>query len=145
VLGFSQGAAAAAMVASLLEDRRAAAFGADGGEQCPASFVGSLPLRFAVCYSGFCAPRPRYRAFYEPPIATPVLHFIGSLDGVVEEGRSLELVRACENPRVVYHPGGHFVPIGKDMVGQLVAFIREACIEKSPEADDGVEDMDVPF
>ena len=102
-------------------------------------------LKFAVSYSGFLAPHSLYRAFYEPKIRTPTLHFIGSLDSVVEESRCLALVEACENARVIYHPGGHFVPIGKDMVGQLVAFIKEVCGEEAKETDGEIDDLDVPF
>ncbi len=42
------------------------------------------------------------------------------------------------------HPGGHFVPVGKDMAGVLVGFVRECCGEKKQE-EESVEDMDVPF
>lgn len=118
------------MVASLLEPRRREAFDAAGGMVYPAAFaeLRHPPLRFAVSYSGFAAPHEMYRAFYEPRIATPMLHFVGSLDTVVEEGRSLRLVRACEGPeRVVYHPGGHFLPTQRQFVGVLVGFIRETC------------------
>src|SRR5438034_271184 len=80
------------------------------------AFPESFPLlhhprfKFAVAYSGFFSPSAKYAACYEPKIETPVLHFIGSLDGVVDEAGSLRLVRACVGgeDRVVYHPGGHF-------------------------------------
>jgi len=61
----------------------------------------------------------------------------------VEESRSLALVEVCEKGNTVYHPGGHFVPIGKEMAGVLVGFLRECCEEKKE--DKGVEDMNVPF
>lgn len=172
VIGFSQGAAAAAMLASLLEPGRRGAFAARAGRgegmAFPKSFVGREsaegdadtdgegngdgsrlihpPLRFAVCYSGFVAPHLTYAAFYEPRIRTPVLHFIGSLDTVVEEGRSLKLVEACMGrmdeegqgsgktdgrgmDRVVRHPGGHFLPTQKVYLNALVGFMREALAE----------------
>jgi len=101
VIGFSQGAAAAAMLASLLEPGRRAAFEArypDGGIRYPDCFFAATPdgataihppLRFAVAYSGFAASGggSPYAAFYEPEIRTPVLHFLGSQDVVVEEKR----------------------------------------------------------
>jgi fermentation-respiration switch protein FrsA (DUF1100 family) len=145
VIGFSQGAAAAGMVASLLEANRRDAF----NEQFPypASFANLQHpnLKFAVSYSGFIAPNEEYKGFYEPKIETKMLNIIGSLDSVVEESRSLALADACGNSgsRTFYHPGGHFVPIGKDMVSALVGFIRECCEEKEEEM--GAEDMDVPF
>jgi hypothetical protein len=173
VLGFSQGGAAAGMVASLLEPGRREAFEAkqkDGGMRYPDSFVedtgyveGAIhPLvKFAVSYSGFGAnTHPLYKAFYDPKISTPMLHFLGSVDTVVSEERSLRLVEACMEgrgkeggvPRVVYHPGGHFLPSSqKQYVAALVAFIREVVGEqgangKGKEAkEESVQDMDVPF
>ncbi len=149
VVGFSQGGAAAPLVASLLEPSRPSAFAeaeAKGAMPFPASFIElreeQAPLMFAVSYSAFLAPSSLYTPFYQPKISTPTLHFVGTLDSVVEESRSLALVEACVEPKVVYHPGGHFVPIGKEMVGALVGFIRQCCEE---ELEENVEDMDVPF
>lgn len=172
VIGFSQGGAAAGMVASLLEEGRRAAFEAaqlKGGIRFPDSFTkdsgyieGSVqePLKFAVSYSGFGAStNALYQAFYEPKIQTPMMHFLGSLDTVVSEERSLRLVEACENgkgkdggvQRVVYHPGGHFLPSSqKQYVAALVAFIREVMSEQvaslgSKKEEESVEDMELPF
>lgn len=172
VMGFSQGGAAAGMVASLLEPGRREAFEAaqaQGGMRYPDSFVedtgfveGSVqpPMRFAVSYSGFGAStNALYQSFYEPKIQTPMLHFIGSVDTVVSEERSLRLVDACVKgrgtegggPRVVYHPGGHFLPSSqKQYVAALVAFIREVLSAGEQSAGKGkqeerVEGMDVPF
>lgn len=166
VVGFSQGAAAAAMVASLLEGReRLEAFRRaerEGGIAYPESFLAregegvdgfvQRPLEFAVCYSGFRAPGKLYRGFYEPRIGTRVLHVLGQVDVVVDEGRGRELVAACEGGkgRVVVHPGGHFVPSQKPWLDAVVGFVKE-CVEGGGEAKNekekelAVEDMDVPF
>lgn len=168
VLGFSQGAAATALVAALLEDGRQQAFKAaeqKGGMPFPTSFLGANgdeilqpPMKFAVSYSGFAAlPSDLYQAFYEPKISTPMCHFIGSVDTVISEERCLLLADTCEGgrngvvgklPRVVYHPGGHFLPSSqKPYVAALVAFIRETVqgggINKKEE--EKAEDMDMPF
>ena len=175
VLGFSQGGAAAGMVASLLEPGRREAFEkqqARGGMRYPDSFTEDTgfvegmvhpPLKFAVSYSGFAAMwkdgKGLYEPFYEPKIQTPMLHFLGTVDTVVSEERSLRLVDACVDgrgkeggvERVVYHPGGHFLPSSqRQYVAALVAFIREAVGERNETATDRrkeerVEDMDVPF
>ena len=176
VIGFSQGAAAAGMVASLLEPGRRAAFEEQqrkGGMRYPDSWtrdtgfvedVVQAPMRFAVSYSGFGASNNElYLGFYEPKIRTPMLHFLGSVDTVVEESRSLRLVDACVDgrggegggggggvPRVVYHPGGHFVPSSqKQYLASLVAFIRETCggeeNGKTEKEEEKAEDMDMPF
>ena len=140
------------MVASILEPARKTAFDAvrkanPEALAYPRSWeemvreTGQGPLKFAVSYSGFYGPNELYRGFYEPKIATPICHFVGSLDSVVEESRSLAFVDVCTRATKVYHPGGHFVPAGKEMVGILVGFIRECCEEK----EESVEDMDVLF
>ncbi|KAI5208684.1 hypothetical protein E4T39_01438 [Aureobasidium subglaciale] len=160
-IGFSQGGAAAGMLASLLEVGRRDAFEkqqAKGGMRFPESFESDTgymtdvvqgPLKFSVSYSGFAAaPNDLYTAFYEPKIKTPMLHFIGSVDTVVEESRS----RGVEGgvARLVYHPGGHFLPSSqKQYVAALVAFIRD--VVGSPPEDslenkgEKAEDMDMPF
>ncbi|RDW90944.1 hypothetical protein BP5796_02109 [Coleophoma crateriformis] len=144
VVGFSQGAAVASFVASLLEPGRESAFVQNvGGMVYPADWVGvnqGRELKFAVSYSGFCSTIDQYRSFYEPKIRTPFLHVIGSSDMIVEESRSLALAEACENSKVLYHPGAHFVPIGKDMAGEFVSFVKETCIDKTIE---GVDEKDM--
>ncbi|KAL8794761.1 MAG: hypothetical protein Q9195_002715 [Heterodermia aff. obscurata] len=158
VIGFSQGAAAAAMVASLLEgEYRLRGFEETekaGGMKYPESLWGKNgfvqpPLKFAIVYSGFRAPGERYDGFYKPQIKTEVLHFIGQLDTVVEEERSRGLVACCEEQRVVVHPGGHFLPSQRPWLDACVAFVREALEGEKKgdmrEEEESVEDMDVPF
>ena len=171
VLGFSQGGAAAGIVASLLEPGRREAFEAaqsNGGMRYPDSFTDDSgfieepihpSLKFGVSYSGFGAStNALYQAFYVPKIRTPMLHFLGSVDTVVSEERSLRLVDACVDgrgreggvPRVVYHPGGHFLPSSqKQYVAALVAFVREVVGERDASGmekrEERVEDMEVPF
>lgn len=72
-------------------------------------------------------------AAHGPKVRTPTLHFIGSLDTVVEEGRSRGLVARCEDPLVVVHPGGHYVPVSKEWVNPLVGFVRRWCEDDADE------------
>ncbi|KAG8624361.1 hypothetical protein KVT40_007428 [Elsinoe batatas] len=178
VLGFSQGGAAAVMLASLLEEGRKGLFEkfeGKGGMRFPESLLGedgaavNGPLKVVVVYSGFRAPeKSGYDAFYEAGLSTPSLHFIGSVDTVVEESRCLALLDACrygngaeckmgkeekkeaeEKHRLVYHPGGHFVPSSqKPSVNAVVQFIGDtvgAEKGKKEEKEESVEEMDVPF
>jgi dihydrofolate reductase len=159
VIGFSQGASLAAMVASLLEgDLRKQAFEKARSRSplaipYPSTFESLThpPLKFCAAYSGFRAPGERYRGLYEEPhIQTPVCHFIGSLDSVVEEARTQALIDAAggaENTQVVIHPGGHFVPSGKQYLDAIAAFIQQrmSSDEKQVDQEERVEDMDVPF
>ncbi|KAI7782697.1 dihydrofolate reductase [Diaporthe eres] len=144
VVGFSQGGAVAAMLASVLEHVD------EGGAQrqpppsddtydwswVPAlrEANGGRALRFAVVYSGFFAPPPALTWLYEPKIRTPTLQFIGSLDTVVEEGRSRGLEARSENPIMVVHPGGHYVPVNKQWVMPLVGFVKQSCEDGSGES-----------
>ncbi|KAJ9607488.1 Family of serine hydrolases 3 [Cladophialophora chaetospira] len=159
VIGFSQGAALATMVASLLEgESRKKAFEKARSRSAlaipfPASFEGLShpPLKFCAAYSGFRSPGERYRGFYEDPhIQTPVCHFIGSLDSVVDESRTQALIDATggtRNTQVVIHPGGHFVPSGKQYLDTIAAFIKQrmSSDSKKEEQEESVEDMNVPF
>lgn len=160
VVGFSQGAALAAMLVSLLEGtQRREAFSYFRSESplsipFPLSFesLQHARLKFGVTYSGFVAPGQRYRAFYDhPPIQTPTAHFLGSLDTVVDEGRTRALIEACGGEgkaRVIWHPGGHFVPSGKQYLEALVEFIHSTISPKpqqKTDEDENIEDMDVPF
>ncbi|KAI4126123.1 MAG: hypothetical protein LQ347_005101 [Umbilicaria vellea] len=161
VVGFSQGGCAAGMVAALLEGtERVKGFERrekEGGFPYPSSFLRSEdsaglvqpPLKFAIIYSGFAAPSEIYSGFYDPPITTPTLHFIGSLDSVVEEARSRKLIGACAGEeKVVVHPGGHFVPSQKAFLEAAVGFVLESLQEKKRKEareEERVEDMEVPF
>ncbi|KAF2397350.1 FSH1-domain-containing protein [Trichodelitschia bisporula] len=149
VVGFSQGGAMAALLASVLEPGRWAHFGPSTAA-FPVSFrpteAGPIhpPFKFAVIYSGFRLAGAEHDAFYAGGLATPTCHFIGSVDTVVEEKRSLALAELCEKPRVVYHPGGHFLPSGKQYVGALVGWLREVLAPPEKKEEDASE-MDMPF
>ncbi|KAF8470142.1 serine hydrolase FSH [Kalaharituber pfeilii] len=140
-LGFSQGAALAAILASLLEPSRLLS------PNCifPPITPPHPPLKFAVCYSGFIAPYTQYSFLYNPKINTPILHFIGEMDTVVEHERTLALVRACEKERVLF-------------LSAVARFIVECAglgnggsengitqVKGTKKQEESVEDMDVPF
>jgi fermentation-respiration switch protein FrsA (DUF1100 family) len=165
VIGFSQGAAAAAMTAALLEPGRQEAFAevektADG-IPFPLAFA-SLdhpPMRFMVSYSGFASTHPSYAAFYKPLITTPSLHYLGTLDTVLEESWARALLDSCEHRStgpdgtLVVHPGGHSVPLGRRELLVVTGFIRSVYTPGQAQAtsaskklqDQDVLDMDLPF
>lgn len=160
-IGFSQGGALAAMIASLLETDRRHAFDALCARKSdkfpyPTSFIGKNgeplqePLKFAIIYSGFAAPFETYEGFYNPKIKTPVLHFLGSLDTVVEEKRSRLLIDSCEDTdeNILVHPGGHFLPSQKIWLDGAVAFIRKSMgggNSKTNKLEENIEDIELPF
>ncbi|KAJ5578050.1 Serine hydrolase FSH [Penicillium hispanicum] len=134
IVGFSEGGALAAMIASLLEDDRKnpfARFEAEGGLPYPKSFANldHAPLKFVVDISGYAASNHYYRAFYEPKIQTPSLHFMGSMDSVVDGAATMRLIESCQeseggNRVVISHPGGHVIPSGKRELASIVHFIK---------------------
>ncbi|KAJ4421049.1 Family of serine hydrolases 3 [Gnomoniopsis sp. IMI 355080] len=124
VLGFSQGGFVASLLAAVLDSGRTVPEESRWATALREA-NGGRALKFAVVYSGFFAPQADLAWLYEPKISTPTLHFIGSLDTVVEEGRSRGLVARCEEPVVAVHPGGHYVPVSRDWVNPLVGFVRK--------------------
>ncbi|KAK6001631.1 hypothetical protein QM012_002121 [Aureobasidium pullulans] len=119
IIGFSQGAAFAAMVASLLEHGRKDSFDKAetlGGMPYPSAFVTGTsviqpPLKFVVAMSGFAGTGvPPYQAFYHPKIATPSLHLLGASDNFIKSAMSQKLLDAFVEPKVLVHQGGHVVP-----------------------------------
>lgn len=180
VIGFSQGAALAAMMSSLLqgqvrEDSFETLTSSTSSSSCasslslpsfpsssaasfpfPASFrnLQHPPLKFCILYSGFIAPGERYSAFYQPFISTPSCHFLGSLDTIVEEKRCLTLydafVGSQPSPRLIRHPGGHFLPSSKQYLQAAVSFIGDAMQTNTSTTpveskEEDARDMELPF
>ncbi|KAI5467833.1 serine hydrolase FSH [Mariannaea sp. PMI_226] len=133
VVGFSQGGAMAGLVAAALEDR-VLPEGKDGSwARGLREANNGKPAKFAVSYSGFFAPIDSLGFCYEPKIKTPTLHYLGSLDTVVDESRSQGLIDRCEDPAVVTHPGGHYVPVSKEWAMPLAGFIKQYSPEEPAE------------
>ncbi|KAM9257443.1 esterase OVCA2 [Cariama cristata] len=93
LLGFSQGAALAAMVCALR---------ARGDPR--------FPVAFAILVAGFASRAPAHSHFYREPITLPTLHVVGNTDAVIAAHLSRELAQHFVEPVVLTHPGGHFVP-----------------------------------
>uniref|UniRef100_A0A8C5KU31 Esterase OVCA2 n=2 Tax=Jaculus jaculus TaxID=51337 RepID=A0A8C5KU31_JACJA len=95
LLGFSQGAALAALVCAL---------GQAGDPRFP------LP-RFVILVSGFC---PRGLGLKEPilksPLSLPSLHVFGDTDRVIPSQESMQLASQFPEAITLTHPGGHFIP-----------------------------------
>lgn len=133
VCGFSQGGAMAGAVAAALEPGRQLPEGeAREWAQGLREANDGKPLKFAVSYSGFWGTVEALKWCYEPKIKTPMLHYIGSLDTVVEESRSQGFADRCEDVVVVVHPGGHHVPVSKEWVMPLAGFIKQHALDNEP-------------
>ncbi|OGE47652.1 hypothetical protein PENARI_c039G01968 [Penicillium arizonense] len=106
IIGFSSGAAMAAIVASLLEKRKTL---------CGIPWKARhLKLRFVICLSGFQLGNKCYEAFYYPKIATPTFHTFGTLDETVTPAQTAGLAKQCAYAYSFGFFGGHYVPQSKE-------------------------------
>ncbi|KAJ4298347.1 Family of serine hydrolases 3 [Collariella sp. IMI 366227] len=129
VVGFSQGGCMAAILAAAMEGSHQPTEECEEWVKAVREANGGRPLRFAVSYSGFYATPDDLTWLYRPKIATPTLHILGGQDTVVDEDRSQGLIERCENPAVVTHPGGHHVPVARQWVMPVAAFIHKCMAE----------------
>jgi hypothetical protein len=105
ILGFSQGAAMAALFSGMLKSKEKA-----------------LP-KCIVCISGIKVRDSRFDGWYEGIRQLPSFHLYGSHDPVKIYTNGL--IRCFEDPVVVQHERGHVVPkLGVADEAKLVAFIR---------------------
>ncbi|XP_069578630.1 esterase OVCA2 isoform X1 [Brachyistius frenatus] len=94
ILGFSQGAAFVAMLCSLQEHKLEPEFS----------------FRFAILVAGFRSACKEHEKFYISPVQMPTLHVFGLEDRVIPDNMSRELLPSFQDPQVLIHPGGHFIP-----------------------------------
>ncbi|XP_070699946.1 esterase OVCA2 [Pempheris klunzingeri] len=94
ILGFSQGAAFVAMLCSLQEQKLEPEFS----------------FRFAILVAGFRSACKEHQKFYSAPLQIPSLHVFGLEDRVIPDNMSRELLPSFQDPQLLTHPGGHFVP-----------------------------------
>jgi hypothetical protein len=111
VLGFSQGAALAGLLAGLRDD-----------------------LGFAVLAGGFVSPEPGHRSLYRSLSGSrvPSLHLIGDIDSIVDPMESTRLAELFTDPIVARHPGGHVIPSGPIAVDEVRRFLERF----QPKADE---------
>lgn len=109
IMGFSQGAAVASAICSLLEK--------------PSCLIRHPAFKFAVL---FCGARPSSSQFDHiyRDIETPSLHLVGKQDIMVPTERSLGLANAFNRSAVVYHPGNHFIPQGTVYTRLMADFVN---------------------
>ncbi|NXD31861.1 OVCA2 Esterase, partial [Spelaeornis formosus] len=107
LLGFSQGAALAAMVCALR---------ARGDPR--------FPVAFAVLVAAFASRAPAHGHFYREPIALPTLHVVGDSDAVISAAISRELARCFVRPALLSHPGGHFIPAAAEQRRAYLDFLE---------------------
>ncbi|KAA1081758.1 hypothetical protein PGT21_000631 [Puccinia graminis f. sp. tritici] len=110
--GFSQGAALAGIISSILEQPSLhTTFSVP-------PLTAQKPFKAAILVSGFRLKHPPVWPSSSDGIHTKLttrsLHIIGKTDAIVSEDRSQSLVDVFAKPRVERHDGGHFVPSKKN-------------------------------
>ena len=104
VLGFSQGASAAALALALVPSLRDT-------------------VRFAVLFSGFEPMDPAATAaLHAARITARSMHVHGHADRMVSRERMEALARSFARPEFFFHEGGHGVPLSKEFRDALRSF-----------------------
>ncbi|RAH77788.1 hypothetical protein BO86DRAFT_403418 [Aspergillus japonicus CBS 114.51] len=137
IIGFSQGAALAVMLAAMCE---AAAdpqrLQAIQTQNLPVdtflqSLSGQQPLEFVLNFCGFRGTMEYYSILYTPALSTPSFHAIGVFDTMITAEESRELLEAFVAPEVRWFFGGHFVPRDAESTRQVVGFVKRVCLERA--------------
>ncbi|KAJ2721478.1 Ovarian cancer-associated protein 2 [Coemansia sp. Benny D115] len=114
ILGFSQGASLATIVAALLQGTRVPGLPED---------LGQGPLDFVILSGAFCVETPEHQLLYQTPIRTPSLHIMGEYDTVVGIDLSRKLASAFVDPKLFEFRGGHFIPLTAQCVKAVEEFV----------------------
>lgn len=139
ILGFSQGAAVAAVVAALCQQQQAlcaqlSCQDASMDQGASASQLQLPQLNFVIIASGFPSPAPEHTTLLDKqrPIALPSLHIFaaaseGGSDRQIQQDMSERLLEMFDagSRRVVTHPGGHMIPTDAASVGQIRDFLQQ--------------------
>ncbi|ORZ22213.1 serine hydrolase FSH [Absidia repens] len=119
ILGFSQGGCFSACLSVLLEDRSILP------DIIPPEFA-HPPLKFVIVVAGYIPSEEQGLSSLfsrSSKLKTSSLHIIGDLDTLLSPKEMLQLAGCYENPVVLRHPGGHFVPSISSVKKRLVSFI----------------------
>ncbi|XP_053560568.1 esterase OVCA2 [Bombina bombina] len=107
ILGFSQGAALVAMLCGLKQkgDPR-------------------FQFDFAILIAGFKSCSCEHKEYYQDIITVPSLHIYGDTDRVIPGNMSQELASYFQNPVILTHVGGHFVPASAAQKKVYIEFLN---------------------
>lgn len=113
VLGFSQGASAAALALALVPSLRDT-------------------VRFAVLFSGFEPMDPAATAaLHAARITVRSMHVHGHADRMVSRERTEALARSFAHPEFFFHEGGHGVPLSKEFRDALRSFALNPAVNEA--------------
>ena len=134
VVGFSQGATLGAMFTSCCEmdivpGRREALQEMCHGQNPELAQILALSpqkqLDFSILFSGWKGTPEYYHGFYDPPLQSPTVHVLGTLDTMIPRWGTLQLLDACQRALMVEHPGVHFVPRSHIVIEKVVRSVEQ--------------------
>ena len=114
IMAFSQGAALAATLSALQASRKL-----------------DFGFQFYIMVAGFISRSKGHKKYFNELalntklINIPSLHVYGSTDKVIEFEMSEELIGFYEQPNIIRHEGGHFVPTSAQTKPQWTDFLRK--------------------
>ncbi|XP_077517549.1 esterase OVCA2-like isoform X3 [Amblyomma americanum] len=110
ILGFSQGAAMAAMILLM---------------QCLKKVECSF--KFGVLVAGFRSRSSAHDHLFakEGLIDVPTLHIVGETDNIIPKAQAIEILPFFVSPSVLYHPGGHFLPTSGQCKMDYIDFFKQ--------------------
>ncbi|KAJ2776723.1 Ovarian cancer-associated protein 2 [Coemansia interrupta] len=104
ILGFSQGAALAILLAEMLQE---------GSSHEYLKFpkpVEHPQFKFVILAGAFGVEPEEYQGIYDTKLNVPSLHMTGEYDTVIETKRSRKMMEVFVDPVVFEFRGGHFIP-----------------------------------
>lgn len=103
-----------------------AVLGFSQGAACAALLVGAgLPIGRAILIGGFVSNDPEHATLYAN-LSLPSLHVIGQADRIVPPEASLALAARFTEPTIFEHDGGHVIPKSEAARSVLAAFLSRA-------------------
>ncbi|PVU91735.1 hypothetical protein BB561_004242 [Smittium simulii] len=114
IVGFSQGAILASILASIFSRK-------DRGS---IRFESQPPLKFAIIIGGGKPENSSLLHYLDQKINCKTLIIIGKWDTVVASERALLLSELFDNPQIIYHDGGHIVPLTPYIIQETSKFLK---------------------
>jgi pimeloyl-ACP methyl ester carboxylesterase len=132
IIGFSQGATLATMLAALCEGSPARLLAlASQGEPIHVA-PPQAPFKFALLSCGYKATKKYYNGFYSPQLTTPILFDTATLDHMVEPSLSDAWITVSHNSQTISRIGGHWFPTDDKSLHAMVAFASKAHLDIDP-------------
>ncbi|KAJ5760387.1 hypothetical protein N7520_007543 [Penicillium odoratum] len=137
IIGFSQGACLAGMIASLLDcDNNPEKVAAIRAQDLPIDDFLNLPgqesIRFFIGMGGYRGTLKYYGSLYQWPIDVPSCHTLANFDAIVKPFQTMDLAHCFTSCEIIRYYGSHYVPRDRISVESLANFaLRNSCREST--------------